>query len=131
MSFKVKTSPRTFETLTVRPNKLRAAVAPNATTRAGFTISRSRSFHQRQCFTALVTNTALRSMPASVMARSSTRPAGQTKGLPATGEVFLIARLFADHHQPGADRAFSRHHLGGIAKELTARTGSLCLFQSL
>jgi hypothetical protein len=40
-------------------------------------------------------------------------------------EVFLVARLLADQHQPGARGALAGHHLGGIFIERTAR--ALCL----
>ena len=87
-----------------RPETLRTAVAPNATTMSGRMIVRSRSSQKRQrsisyalgrlcrrrfprnsnlkCLTALVTKTILRSFQASANAVARTPPAGPTNGLP-------------------------------------------------
>ena len=48
----------------------------------------------RKCLKTLVRKTVAGSMPASVSARSSSLPAGPTKGL--ADPVLLVARLFAD-----------------------------------
>jgi hypothetical protein len=56
-------------------------------------------------------------------------PVGPTKG--SSGQVFLVARLFAHHHYFGADRAFTEDGLGAYKMERAARTalrldGQLC-----
>ena len=46
------------------------------------------------------------------------------KGL--TGEVFLVAGLFGDQHDPGLLRAFAEHGLGGVFPERAgAATGGV------
>src|SRR5262249_35861095 len=80
-----------------------------------------------KCFTALVTKTSARGIPASSKARSRTRPAGPTNGLPVRS--FLVAGLLADQHDVGALASFARHRLRGVLVERAAHAFVLCLGQ--
>ncbi|SPE55271.1 hypothetical protein SBV1_2120009 [Verrucomicrobia bacterium] len=98
-------SPRWRLTRNSRPSSACAAVAPRQTSTSGFTVPSSASSHGRhaatslafgflwicccplgshlKCFTALVTYTSSRSIPACTSALSSSFPAGPTNGFPA------------------------------------------------
>jgi hypothetical protein len=98
-------APRSACTATGRPSKARAAVAPSATNARGRTSEISLSSQCAQasasrcpavlwmrrlprssylkCFTALARYTLSRAQPSCAMARSSSWPAGPTKGRPA------------------------------------------------
>ena len=52
------------------------------------------------------------------MARSRSWPAGPTEG--AAGQVFLVAGLFADHHDAGVRRSLAEHDLGRGLPQLAA-----------
>src|SRR5262245_56268599 len=74
-----------------------------------------------KCFTAMVTKTSVRGIPASASARSRTRPAG-----PAA-EVFLVAGLLAHEHDVSGPAALARHRLRCVLVERAARARVLGL----
>jgi hypothetical protein len=147
----VRISPRSFEIVTARPSRLRAAVAPSATTSFGLMRRRSVSCHHLQrsisywfgrlwmrrlprcsnlkCLTAFVTKVSSRSMPAASSARSRSWPAGPTKG--ASRQILVITGLFTDEHQACLSWTFAGDNLGCVFVERAARATGLGCVQGL
>ena len=142
---------RIFEIVTVLPVRLRAALTPSAMMVEGFT--RLRSLVEPDLATldlvivrplvqpALAAHLMLEMLDrigdesllagnAGVLERGIEDAAGRADERLA-GEVFLVARLFADQHEIGPARAFARHRLGGIPIERATPAIGLGLRQLL